>query len=765
MDPTGNDELYRLVFSGSPDAMIVFDLVDGRIEDANDAALELYGYGREEMLGKSLVELSGEVEATKACIVRLAGGETLRTAARIFKRRDGSVFTVDGHATALLVGGRKVGLSINRDISSSLRAQRELAESELRFRQLAENISQVFWMTDADNTRTEYISPRYETVFGRSCASLYADHRTWLEAILPEDRPGVIAAFEADKGRFDGTYRILRPDGDVRWIWARTFPVKDAEGRVVRVAGVAQDVTAQRKDEERLRESESLFEKAQEVANVGSWSYSIGEDEVSWSKETCRIFGVENDPRLPMADFLAFLHPDDRAANRRIRAAAVASGATYAAEYRVIRPDGALRWITSRADISRDENGRALKMVGIIQDVTDLRLNAEKLRVAERQTRESQKMEAVGRLAGGIAHDFNNILTAILGLAELSIDALPEGAPMRRDLEEIRLAGRRAAKLTQQLLAFSRRQAIVPKVLGLDDAVLGVSKMLCSIIGEDVKLAVSPNAGGVCVRADAGQLEQLIVNLAVNGRDAMPDGGVLTIATSAARLDAAAAAGYDGLKPGSYAVLTVSDTGTGIDESVQGRIFDPFFTTKEQGKGTGLGLATCYGIVKQNGGDILCDGRPGLGARFRILLPVCEPEGAACALPASPKAVRGTERVLVVEDEDSVRRVVVRMLQERGFETVEARDGQEGLDVLGRDADRLIRLVVTDMVMPGLGGRKMAAIAAVTRPDVRVLFTSGHTEDITEAFEMGAGCDFLQKPFSAEELGGRVRRALDVARR
>ena len=891
-----NDDPYRVIASITPDAIIVFGFADTGIEDANDAALALYGYAREEMIGLPVSALSAEPEASAAYFRRLALGETVHVHNRLHKRKDGSTFSVEAHATLLSVGGRTIGVSVIRDISEALRVQQDLTDSELRFRQIAENLDEVIWMTDEPKTRMEYISPAYERIWGRSCESLYAEPESWLDPILPEDRERVQAALaEQEKGAYDVVYRIHRPDGAVRWILDRGFPVRNAEGRIVRMAGMAQDVTEQRKTEERLRENKIFLEKAQEVASIGSWDYDIGNDRVHWSKECCRILGTREVEGRSRSEFLKILHPDDRASADKVAADAVASGSSYTTEYRVIH-DGSVRWVAERADVVRDEKGRGVKLVGVVKDVTDEKINTEKLQSAEQQLREtatflekaqevanigswiydvgddrvhwskescriygvkesgwhskaefyellhpddrlairkgvtdalasgpnyvsefrvvrsdgtvrwisaradivrdengravkmlginkdvtdtkfaaeqllsaeqqlfvSQKLEAIGRLAGGVAHDFNNILTAILGLTEMSIKALPEAHPVRKDLEEVRLSSLRAAKLTHQLLAFSRRQVVVPKVLRFDDAILGVSKMVHSIIGEDIEIDMRLGAAGVHVCADLGHLEQLIVNLAVNARDAMPEGGTLTIETSAALRDTETAFRPDVMKPGNYAVLRVSDTGKGMDENVRIRIYEPFFTTKEQGKGTGLGLSTCYGIVKQHGGEILCDSRPGHGTSFRILLPRCEPETAVREVAARPNEIKGTERVLVVEDEEPVRRLVVRMLRECGYETAEARDGQEGLEVLARDAERRIRLVLTDMVMPRLGGRKMAAAMAASRPDVRILFTSGYTDDSSGEEPMVPAVEFLAKPFSAQELAEGVRRALDA---
>jgi PAS domain S-box-containing protein len=553
-----------------------------------------------------------------------------------------------------------------QDVTERAVARKLLEDSHARFKRMAESISQVFWMTDVEKKTMVYVSPAYEIIWGRTCESLYESPATWLDAILPEDRPKVLAALPAQiSGGYDETYRIVRPDGDIRWIRDRAFPVRGEDGKVLQVTGVAQDVTKELLAEAALLQSQEFLEKAQEVANIGSWINPLDEgDTLIWSKECRRIFGIPPDRRLAYADFVEMIHPEDRPLVASARAHAIGERSSYQCEYRIIRPDGEQRWISVRAEVVVDRADARAKLIGVVKDITDKIEGERRLAEAESMLRQAQKMEAMGRLAGGVAHDFNNILTAILGLSEMALTALPNGSPVRDDIEEIRQSGLRAANLTQQLLAFSRRQVTSPRVLSLDAVIEGLSKMLRRIIGEHVELVLDLGASASALRADVGQIEQLLMNLVVNSRDAMAKGGRVTVRTETAVFGAAAAR-REGVPEGAYVVLTVADTGSGMSREVQSHLFEPFFTTKERGKGTGLGLATVYGVVKQSGGEIRCASEEGRGTTFRILLPSI----TAAVVPETPAPKRappkGGETILVVEDEEPVRRLMTRILRDR----------------------------------------------------------------------------------------------------
>ena len=465
-----------------------------------------------------------------------------------------------------------------------------------------------------------------------------------------------------------------------------------------------------------------------------------------------RMFGYQSPEKLvgQQATNL-YWETEDR---DRMLAALRETGELRNLDLRMRRRDGEPVWILANLTLRNGPDGDSQI------DHTVIDISSRK--ALEQQLRQSQKLDALGSLAGGVAHDFNNLLTAILGSADLALDTLKAGAPEREEVEEIRKAALRAADLTRQLLAFSRQQLIAPTVLNPNSVVAATDKLLRRLIGEDVELraALAPNLGAV--KADAGQLEQVILNLAVNARDAMPNGGQLTIETQNVELDEVYIRGHVSAQPGRYIMIAVSDTGTGMDAATQARIFEPFFTTKETGKGTGLGLATVYGIVKQSGGWVGVYSEPGLGTSFKIYLPrVAETAAPLAPSPAPPVSVRGSETVLLVEDEEQVRQLVKKVLKANGYTVLEAATGLDAERVAGEHAAP-IHLLMTDVVLPGLNGRQVAERLTTARPGIRVLYLSGYMDDaIVHHGVLEPGVAFLQKPFSPAVLGRKVREVLD----
>ena len=423
----------------------------------------------------------------------------------------------------------------------------------------------------------------------------------------------------------------------------------------------------------------------------------------------------------------------------------------------VHRPDDSVVWIeiNSRA-LYRGGEATPYASVASFADITARKRTEEKLRHSEEQRLHSQKLEAVGELAGGVAHDFNNLLTAIKSYSEFLLEDLEAEDPRREDVVQIRLAAKRAADLTRRLLAFSRKQILEPQPLDLNEVVAEMEKMLGRIIGADIDVRITPAPLGTIV-ADQSQIEQVVLNLAVNARDAMPDGGTLTIATSNVDLDERYADAHATVEPGSYVVLTVSDTGCGMDRATQARIFEPFFTTKERGKGTGLGLSTVYGIVKQSGGHIWVYSDVGVGTTFRVYLPRAE-RVPAVERPAVPEHdTTGSETVLVAEDDDSVRAVVTRVLRQRGYTVLEARNGREAIAIC-QTHQAPIHLILTDVIMPGMGGVDVARESAALRPEAKILLMSGYTDGELERRGLVEGrVVLLQKPFTPSALAQKVR--------
>jgi two-component system cell cycle sensor histidine kinase/response regulator CckA len=428
----------------------------------------------------------------------------------------------------------------------------------------------------------------------------------------------------------------------------------------------------------------------------------------------------------------------------------------------LVARDGTEKWVNYNKSPIQNQAGQTTGEVLVLRDITERRQAEETLQRTEAQLLQAQKMEAVGRLAGGVAHDFNNLLTAIIGYSQLLQSQLEPNSSMRHDIDEICKAGQRAAALTTQLLAFSRKQVLQPKILDLNNIVANTSKMLSRLIGEDIRFRTTLDPGLKQVKADPGQMEQVLMNLAVNARDAMPDGGSLSIETANVYLDDRYAEQHVDVQPGHHIMLAVSDNGCGMDSKTMAKIFEPFFTTKEQGKGTGLGLATVYGIVKQSGGHLWVYSEPDKGTTFKVYLPQAENESTPleAALPSDVLPV-GTETVLLAEDDLQVRVFASRVLQGLGYRVLEAADGNEALLVAGQTA-RAIDILLTDVVMPQVGGKNLSEKLKWERPEIKVLFLSGYTADsIVHHGVLDEGMAFLHKPFNSGDLARKVREVLD----
>ncbi|MBC7901395.1 MAG: PAS domain S-box protein [Saprospiraceae bacterium] len=891
--------------------------------------------------------------------------------------------------------------------AASTPAEEELRKTKEILDQLANNITDVFWIRSPDMKVLHYISPAYERIWGRSVDSRYAEPNDWPYYILPEDREMARAAFAglvADVPNIDIEYRINRDDGEIRWVRARGFQIRDADGTLIRLTGIVTDITDRKQAEDGLRAKEARFRAVAETASdaiviidqennllyfnratekvfgypagelsgqkltilmpehlrhlhvKGIERYArTGEKHVGWeaaqlsglhkdgheipleisfseftddgkqhftgiirditerqlaehafheSEERLRLlfnqmkdgfyysthdgkllevnpamiemFGYSSREEMLKVDVARDLYfsPEDRVKNTQDQ------GKKTSDVYKMRRKDGSPIWVEDRGQYKYNEAGKIEFHQGILRNVTermfaeehlikseeryrDLVENAHDIiyshdmegnytsinkagevitgytqeevlgtnlaltvapeyvakaremiaakldgaegtayeleilakdgrRIAvevntklvfhegvpfgvqgiarditerkhlEEQLKQSQKLESVGRLAGGIAHDFNNMLTAINGYSELTLRRMKDDDPLRANIEEIKKAGERSALLTSQLLAFSRQQMLVPVVLDINEVITDTIKMLQRLIGEDVQLVTSLNPRVGRVKVDAGQLSQIIMNLAVNARDAMLAGGKLTIETANVFLDDDYAGEHAGVLPGAYVMLSVSDTGGGMDADTRQRMFEPFFTTKEIGKGTGLGLATVYGIVKQSGGNILAYSEIGHGTSVKVYLPrVLEDADSAAIEETAREGYSGTETILLVEDEEVVRNLSRQILERCGFKVIEAENGIAALAMYERDNPK-IDMLLTDVVMPEMGGRQLAEELQRKMPDLRVLFTSGYTDDaIVRHGILDTGANFIQKPFTPDDLARKVRELLD----
>lgn len=526
-----------------------------------------------------------------------------------------------------------------------------------------------------------------------------------------------------------------------------------AEGRARLILLAIEDISARLLAEDALRDSQRQFSEFTRGAPVGILQNDARGECIFANAEACRIAGVTPDQALGRG-WTRYVHPDDLAVVDATSESELQSGEGFSLEFRFQFPEGNLVWAHQVSIRLRDQAGAITGYLNALSDITE-RKNLEE------QLRQAQKMEAVGRLAGGVAHDFNNMLTAIAGYASQLLATVPQNGPARKAAEQIRKVGDQAAMLTRQLLAFSRKQVLRPHHLNLNDVLSDMKDLLTRLLGEtvEVALALDPEVGGVVV--DAGQMQQVILNLAINARDAMAKGGGrLTLATANVSLDQMAAQGQ-GLHEGRYVTLAVSDTGAGMLPETRERLFEPFFTTKPPGAGTGLGLSMVYGIIQQSGGTVRVESEPGKGTTFHIFLPRAEgvfettlDESARDSIPA------GTETILLVEDAAVVRALVREVLEQRGYSVLEARDGGEALSI-SENHDGPIHLILTDLLMPRMGGHELAKRIRRRRPGTRVIYMSGYSGEALHAVEKAA--NFLEKPFKPDDLAAFVRKVLDKA--
>ncbi|MBZ5540712.1 MAG: PAS domain-containing protein [Acidobacteriia bacterium] len=649
------------------------------------------------------------------------------------------------------------------DISEHKKSELALHTSEERHRSLIERLPGIAYIAEVGAVgRWYYVSPQIRDYLDYSPEEWLANSESWYKHVHPDDRERAI--LEEERSRRTGQpflieYRIIAGDGRIVWFRdeAMLLPGGEVGSQSPIFYGILYDITDRKKTEEALRESESRLRLALEAAHLGMWEVRLETNTLFWNDLQCAFYGLEpKDAPRTLEEFFPHVHPDDR---ERIRQALHASSAgakvPYAVEFRICRPDGSVRWLASNGSALRDASGRVLAMRGITQDVTERRHLEEQLRGA-------QKMEAIGQLAGGIAHDFNNLLMVIQGHIELLLGRPAIDPGVARDAEAIQRAADRAAAITQQLLAFSRKQVLQPRVLELCSVVADISSLLRRLIGAEVDLQLALSRAPLWVKADEGQIERVVLNLVVNARDAMPGGGTVTVETESVPAGSALLHRYPDIPSGDYVRLTVRDTGIGMDAVTQARIFEPFFTTKQLGKGTGLGLATVYGIVQQSGGWISVNSALEQGTTFEILLPAVPAPGSE-KREARPGAgsLCGTETILVVDDEEGVREVAVEFLTARGYNVLAAESGKQALEI-ARKQQGPIHLVITDAVMPGMNGPAMVKWLGEIRSGFKVLYISGYADEgsiLDEA--LARGDHFLQKPFFLEVLGRTVRSLLD----
>ncbi len=775
--------------------MIIAD-DDGNYVDVNPAACELIGRTREQAIGLTSTDIAPPGRDASAAWRAFREAGTARGEFMVV-RPDGTLRVADFSATANVMPGRH--LSVLRDVTEQKRArqhqQAQFAVTRVlgKARSLDEALSHLLveltthleldlgflWHVDEALDRLRLhdswtlpglppLASDHLDGFGLLSRGNGLSGRAWAEGVP-------VASNDLSSPSTPASSR-LRDDYSLRV--ALAIPV-GSRGRVEAVLALAgrrhlvavdellrmasdiaeqiEQFTRRKQAEEALRTSELTLAAAERTAHLGSWLWDTDKGELYWSDEHYRILGLEPSSITPSIEvWLDAVHPDDRGHAAAALATALQEHQEFQVEYRIRQSDGGERIVVSIGETPAVENGRVTQAMGSIQDVTEQRS-------LEAQFRQAQKMEAIGQLAGGVAHDFNNLLTAILANSDSVLSEIDPRHPFYEDLDEVRQAAVRAAALTRQLLAFSRRQMLEPRTVRLAELIAGMQRMLERVIGEDIELSASFAADEGFVLIDPGQLEQVVLNLVVNARDAMEHGGQIEIRTGRVDLAEGLAGQHGEIPAGRYVTLSVRDTGSGMDAATQVRIFEPFFTTKEQGKGTGLGLSTVYGIVQQSGAGITVESGLGRGTLFTVYLtPSAGPSEPLRRASAMPRQLRGSETVLLVEDEEIVRRATRRILQANGYNVLEASRADEALSILGAP-EHHVDVVITDIVMPGLDGRELADRIAALWPDIRCLYMSGHSFDaLSRRGALPEDARVLHKPFTAGALLEKLRELLDA---
>lgn len=669
----------------------------------------------------------------------------------------------------LLADGDVIWTGFLQDVSEKKRSERKLRESEQRYENLA-NISPVgIFHTDASGLTT-YVNPAWCRIAGMEAGQ--AMGLGWLRAVHADDRQRLVEGWKQASRQQQASsddYRFLRPDGTMAWVMGRATPEFDPSGRIVGYVGTVTDITERKQAEQRLHESEERLRLLSDNL-PGGMVYQIDSGpDGSERRFTYLSAGAEALHGAPVSEIFrdsAFIYnqidPQDAKAFAEREARAVAAMRPFSAEARVRLPSGEVRWRLFISAPRRQHNGRLI-WDGVEIDIDDSKRAAEEREKLQALLLHSQKMDSLGRLAGGVAHDLNNMLEVILIHAEMALRGLDPGHPLQAGLRAIDQAAGRSAELTRQLLAFARRQAAMPRLLDLNEAVSGLLDMLRRLVGEDKTLEWRPGAGLGPVLIDPQQLVQVLTNLCLNARDAISGVGRITLATGGVRLDETACSSQPGAAPGEYVQLAVSDGGCGMAPEIQERIFEPFFTTKPLGRGTGLGLPAVYGIVQQNGGFITVDSDPGRGSTFAVHLPRQEGEAQAEKEPTRGHGeLRGSETVLVVEDEPAILEIIGILLRQSGYTVLAAGSPGEALGLAGGHAGA-IDLLVSDLVLPEMNGRELARRLEESRPVLKRLFMSGHAADILADHGWTDGeANFITKPFSLDTLLAKVREVLET---
>ncbi len=749
-----------------PDIVLLVAPHDTCILGANAAALSAYGYSREELLSLSVRKLRApetQGAITGQMALADAAGTRFET---VHRRKNGTTFPVEVSSRGATLGGERILLSVVRDISERVRAEAAYREMSERLRLASKATREVIWDWDIVADAQQWNESGTEVFGWTDIVTQPQNAAWWVERVHPDDRDRVDRNFFAvvndpAQDRWHDEYRFQKADGSWAEVLDRGYVLRDDRGNAIRMIGSMLDVTERVRAEEALSVSEEKFKKA--FMTGLDAIYIAARDEgrvVDINNQFVSVFGYERDEAIGKTslDLNLYEDPSDRT---RLLSQLKEKGFVKDLEMWGRNKNG------DRIRVSLSINnlfiGNVPHILGVARDVTERERARAQKEDLENQLRQSQKMESIGRLAGGVAHDFNNMLSIIQMSVQHAIGTVDPSLSLYGDLTDIRTAANRSAELTQQLLAFARRQTIAPRALDLNESIGGLLKILRRILGENLALSWHPGSGLWPVLIDPSQVDQILTNLCVNARDAIADIGTVSIETSNRSIDENFCTSNPGFVLGDYVQVCMSDNGCGMDAETQKRIFEPFFTTKSGGKGTGLGLATVYGIVKQNNGIITVTSAPQQGTTFTIYLPRYVSKAAQAGAEQARPTRSGRETILVVEDESAILRLITRLLKELGYRVLATRTPGEAIRV-AREHLGDIHLLLSDVVMPEMNGRDLAKNVLSLYPGVRCLFMSGYTADIIAHHGvLETGVSFIQKPFSAGDLSAKIREVLENA--
>ena len=766
IDRRENEQNLSAILNATQESIQLLDL-EGNILLTNEAAARRLGITAKESLGRNVFAMFPPeiVEQRKASCRRVALSGLPVT---VRDSRDG--MDLEAHLWPVVNQSGKVDriALFARDITERLIAEKKVRESNELLNNLASLVPGVIYqyrLYPDGRSAFPYSSPGMFDIYEVTPEEVQEDATPVFGRLHHEDRERVtrdILRSAETLETFYCEFRVHLPQQGLRWRWSQAQPQNLADGSIL-WHGIIVDITERKNVEEALKISEEDLKESQKIAHIGNWRLDIATNSVVWSDELYRMCGFDPaHPPPPYTEHMKLFTPESW---ERLSAAlqnTIDTGIPYTLELETVQDDGPNGWMWVHGMAILDTDGKTTGIRGVAQDISERKMAEQERETLNRQLVQAQKMESVGRLAGGVAHDYNNMLGVIVGYSEMALEKIGPAEPLYSDLKEILNAANRSAAITRQLLAFSRQQAISPKHLNLNSTIESMLKMLRRLIGEDIDLIWKPKTNIGPVKMDPSQLDQVLVNLCVNARDAILDVGSITIETGMKTFDQAYCDNHLGCQPGEYVALIVSDTGYGMSKDVQNKLFEPFFTTKEIGKGTGLGLATVYGIVKQNNGFIDVYSEPGQGASFKLYFPCVDQAVTAAPGTASPVPdLNGNETILLVEDEPSILRMAEVMLERLGYHVISARKPAQAIE-MARQHPGEIDLLMTDVVMPEMNGRQLSKTVQLCCPDIKVLYMSGYTANVIEHHGiLKEGVNFLQKPFTKKELANKLREILE----